>query len=84
MFENAIHITYKTARRIVVAVVGASVTLLGIIMIVTPGPAIVVIPAGLAILAIEFVWARRWLRKLRLMISRRAQELRGDRAEQHR
>jgi tellurite resistance protein TerC len=84
MFERAIHITYKTARRIVVAVVGASVTLLGIIMIVTPGPAIVVIPAGLAILAIEFVWARRWLRKLRLMISRRAQEVRGDRAEQHR
>ena len=34
-------------------------------MVVTPGPAIVVIPIGLAILAIEFAWARRWLKKLR-------------------
>jgi len=34
----------------------------GVIMIVTPGPAVVVIPAGLAILAVEFEFARRWLR----------------------
>ena len=34
-------------------------------MLVLPGPAIVVIPIGLAILAAEFSWARRWLRKLR-------------------
>jgi hypothetical protein len=38
-------------------------------MIVAPGPAIVVIPMGLAILGIEFAWARLWLRKLRKMIS---------------
>ena len=34
-------------------------------MIVLPGPAIVVIPAALAILAVEFLWARRWLAWLR-------------------
>ena len=33
-------------------------------MIVTPGPAIVVIPVGLAILATEFAWARRYKDKL--------------------
>jgi tellurite resistance protein TerC len=31
-------------------------------MIALPGPAFIVIPAGLGILALEFAWARRWLR----------------------
>jgi len=74
----------RTGRRVVVAVVGSSVLLLGIIMIVTPGPAFVVIPIGLAILAVEFVWARRWLKKLREMISRRGAKHRGDRANAYR
>ena len=34
-------------------------------MLVLPGPAVVVIPAALAILAVEFLWARRWLAWLR-------------------
>ena len=84
MIRKAVHFTYKTSRRIVVAVVGASVLLLGIIMIVAPGPAFIVIPVGLAILAIEFVWARHWLKKLREMISRRAAENHAERAEGHR
>jgi tellurite resistance protein TerC len=84
MIKRAIHLTYATGRRIVVAVVGTSVLLLGIVMIVTPGPAVVVIPVGLAILAVEFVWARQWLKKLRQMISRRSAESHGERAETHR
>jgi uncharacterized protein (TIGR02611 family) len=55
----------RLARRIVIAVMGSTVILLGIIMIITPGPAIIVIPAGLAILATEFAWARRWLQTIR-------------------
>ncbi|OGW34914.1 MAG: hypothetical protein A2010_04685 [Nitrospirae bacterium GWD2_57_9] len=55
--------TVKQARKIVVAVIGATVLLAGFAMIVLPGPAFIVIPAGLAILATEFVWARRLLRK---------------------
>jgi len=57
--------TYKKARRVVVAIVGGSIVVVGILMIALPGPAILVIPAGLAILGIEFAWARRWLRKLK-------------------
>jgi uncharacterized protein (TIGR02611 family) len=53
----------RLAKRVVVAVLGFSVVLVGIVMIATPGPAILVIPAGLAILAVEFAWARRLLRK---------------------
>ena len=55
----------RIAKRIVVSVLGFSVIIIGLVMIVTPGPAIVVIPAGLAILAVEFAWARRWLRRLK-------------------
>jgi uncharacterized protein (TIGR02611 family) len=56
---------YKRARRIAVFAVGSTVLLMGIVLLVTPGPALVVIPIGLAILAVEFSWARRWLRKIR-------------------
>ncbi len=51
----------RFVRRLVVLVFGISVVLAGIVMIVTPGPAVVVIPLGLAILATEFLWARRLL-----------------------
>jgi uncharacterized protein (TIGR02611 family) len=51
------------ARRVVVAVIGFTVLVVGVCLLVLPGPAFIVIPAGLAILATEFVWARRWLRK---------------------
>lgn len=57
--------TYRAARRIAVAGIGGTVVLVGIAMLVLPGPALVVIPLGLAILGIEFAFARRWLRTLR-------------------
>lgn len=57
--------TVRHARKLVVAVTGATVVLAGVAMLVLPGPAFIVIPAGLAILATEFVWARRLLRKAR-------------------
>ena len=84
MIKRVVHFTYKAARRIVVGVVGATVLLLGVVMIVTPGPAIVVIPVGLTILSIEFTWARMWLKRLRETISRRNYQDRNNRAEAHR
>jgi uncharacterized protein (TIGR02611 family) len=55
----------KKARQVVVFVLGFSVLAVGIVMIVAPGPAVVVIPLGLAILATEFLWARRMLDSLK-------------------
>ena len=55
----------KWLRKAIVAVVGFTVLLLGIAMIVLPGPAFIVIPLGLAILATEFVWAKRLLKNAR-------------------
>jgi hypothetical protein len=45
--------------------IGGTVVLIGVAMILLPGPALIVIPAGLAILGLEFAFARRWLRRLR-------------------
>ena len=59
-------INYKWARRIVVAVIGGTILVIGIAMVILPGPAIIVIPIGLGVLGLEFAWARFWLRKLRV------------------
>lgn len=69
--------SYKQARRAVIMIVGSSVLLIGVAMILLPGPAIIVIPLGLSILAIEFGWARRWLRKIKTKIAG-GQEVVGD------
>lgn len=84
MIKKAVHLTYKVARRIAIAVVGSTVLLLGVIMIVTPGPALVVIPVGLAILSIEFTWARFWLRRMRQSISDMNSNARAKGAERQR
>ncbi|NNL66133.1 MAG: hypothetical protein HKP30_07825 [Myxococcales bacterium] len=56
---------YRRARRLAVALVGSTVLALGVLLVFLPGPAFVVIPVGLAILAVEFAWARRWLARIR-------------------
>lgn len=82
--KNLMDLTYKVVRRIVIAVVGTTVLLLGVIMLVTPGPAFILIPAGLAILGIEFAWARYWLKKARKTISSQTAKMRGNDVERHR
>ena len=59
---------YQMVRKVIIAILGASVLLIGAAMLFLPGPAIIVIPAGLAILATEFGWARTLLRKLKAKI----------------
>ena len=70
-------ITYPWARRIAVAVIGGTIMLVGIAMVVLPGPAIVVIPLGLGVLGLEFAWARHWLRKLRATANNVVDRVRG-------
>jgi len=52
-------------RRLAIGVIGLTVLAIGVAMIVLPGPATVVIPLGLGILAVEFAWARRMLERLK-------------------
>jgi tellurite resistance protein TerC len=55
----------RFVRRLVIGVMGGTTVAVGLAMIVLPGPAVIVIPAGLAILATEFVWARRLLSRVK-------------------
>jgi hypothetical protein len=57
-------------RKLIVGVIGTTILLLGAAMIVLPGPAFIVIPAGLGILATEFAWARHLVRRARIMIAK--------------
>jgi tellurite resistance protein TerC len=58
-------VTLQTGRKIIALVVGSTLLVLGALAVVLPGPSLLVIPLGLAILAIELVWARRLLSRLR-------------------
>ena len=67
------HLVLRTlgqARRVIVIVIGFTVLLVGVAMVVLPGPAVVVIPVGLAILATEFIWARKLLDAVKERIQR--------------
>jgi uncharacterized protein (TIGR02611 family) len=55
----------SATTKLVVTLVGSAVLVAGLIMMVTPGPGLVGIVAGLAILATEWDWADRWLKNAR-------------------
>lgn len=67
------HFVFKTlgqAKRVVVVVIGFTILAAGVAMIVLPGPAFVAIPVGLAVLATEFLWARKLLDSVKERIER--------------
>lgn len=61
MWREAIH----QARRIIVLVIGLVLLLCGLVMLITPGPGWLLIFAGLSVLALEFVWARQLMKKIK-------------------
>ena len=63
--NNTLEGAWRHAKLVVISVVGFTVLLIGIVMIVLPGPAIIVIPLGLTILAGEFLWAKKLLERVK-------------------
>ncbi len=59
------NVVVRQAYRMIVLVVGITIVAAGVAMFVLPGPGILVLIAGLAILATEFVWARLLLQRAR-------------------
>ena len=55
----------KLAKKIIVSVIGFTILLAGLAMTVLPGPAFIVIPLGLGILATEFIWAKKLLTRVK-------------------
>jgi tellurite resistance protein TerC len=56
-------LSLRVMKRIVVTLIGGSILIIGVALLVLPGPAFIVIPIGLALLATEYAWAKRWLRR---------------------
>ncbi len=63
-------ILLTSLRKLTVAIIGGTVLLIGIALIVLPGPAFIVIPLGLMILATEFAWARSAINRAKAMVGR--------------
>lgn len=61
-------VAIRQTRRVVVAVVGGSVLLIGVALALpgVPGPGLLIMILGLTILSWEFAWARRMLVRARL------------------
>ena len=66
----------RGARRIAVLVVGLVLLAAGIVLLVLPGPGLLVTMAGLALLATEYEWARRLLARLRQHARRLSNQVR--------
>jgi len=63
--EDLVRYTVKRARRTVILVLGTTVILFGVALLVLPGPGLLIIFFGISILASEFIWARRLLRRVK-------------------
>ena len=59
-------------RKLIVAVIGGTILLIGVALIVLPGPAFLVIPIGLAVLATEFAWAQSALARAKAMVGKKS------------
>ncbi len=65
----ALHGFARQAWRVLVLVVGLALVAVGLVMLVTPGPGIALVLAGLALLSTEFAWAKRLLAWFRARFS---------------
>lgn len=75
------HPLVRRARRVVVAVGGGTLLLIGVVLLFIPGPGTPFLISGFALLATEFVWARRWLRLVKERAARATRQVRGDSEE---
>ena len=69
--------TVRQVRRIFLIAGGFTLLVLGILMIFTPGPGTPVILLGLGLLAVEFVWARRLMERIKRETARLKDALMG-------
>jgi len=69
MNKEKLHVSWKhlphPIRWVIVATIGGTLVVLGIIFLVLPGPGLPLVIAGLAILASEFAWAQYMLSRIK-------------------
>jgi uncharacterized protein (TIGR02611 family) len=71
------NVIVRQAYRMIVLVVGLTIVAGGIAMVVLPGPGFLVVIAGLAILATEFVWARLLLQRAKVYAQKAKEKAMG-------
>ena len=64
------HPVTRATKKVVIAVVGAAIVVIGLVLVPLPGPGWLIVLAGLGVWAIEFVWARQLLRFARRQLHR--------------
>jgi uncharacterized membrane protein len=74
--------TRPRLRKTIVGVIGLTILLFGLALIVLPGPAVIVLPLGLAILATEFAWARRVLKRGKILVYKVRRSVRPEKSEE--
>jgi uncharacterized protein (TIGR02611 family) len=55
----------KKIKRLIVSIFGFTILIIGLAMLILPGPGLIIIPIGLAVLATEYLWARNLLNKVK-------------------
>jgi len=71
-------------RKTWVTIAGVSVVLVGVALLVLPGPGLVTIAAGLTILATEFVWAQKLMEPVKRRLERAKTNLTATKNAGHR
>ncbi|MGS0680736.1 PGPGW domain-containing protein [Shewanella sp. 125m-7] len=59
-------------KKAMITLIGGCLSILGALLVVLPGPAWLLLPIGLAILSLEYPWARQWLKKSQAHLSKTA------------
>ena len=73
----------RNSKRVGITIAGFVVLLAGAAMLVLPGPGLLVIIGGLAILATEYVWAQRLLRVAKEKATQAKDKVFGKKSEEN-
>ncbi|HSP03195.1 MAG TPA: PGPGW domain-containing protein [Acidimicrobiales bacterium] len=76
-FVAVVRFAFRSSKQIAVTVVGAALVLAGIAMLVLPGPGILVVVAGFAVLGTEYAWAAAALDRTKATAERAGQVAKG-------
>ncbi len=76
-FVQVVRFAFRSSKRIAVTVVGAVLVVGGIAMLVLPGPGILVVVAGFAVLGTEYAWAAAALDRTKATAERAGQIAKG-------
>lgn len=77
--EEVLRFLVRSSKRVAVSVVGGALVLVGLAMFVLPGPGILVVALGFAVLGTEYAWAAVALARTRSLAAQAA-KLARDRA----